>query len=134
MTRNAIAATLLVVVHQGIAIAHGQAHEQLGVDLAIWQWVYVYFVITIAPVIAALFYWTRWQRFGAVLLTVSILGSFLFGVYHHFVAVSPDHVSHLPEGDAQGLFVATAILLAISEAAGVALGVWTWRSPQPAIA
>jgi hypothetical protein len=57
-----------------------------------------------------------------------MFGSLLFGVYYHFVAVSPDHVSHLPEGDAQGVFIVTAILLAISEAAGTAFGIWTWRA------
>jgi hypothetical protein len=86
------------------------------------------------PIAAAALYWTRWQRFGALLLTVSMTGSFLFGVYHHFVAVSPDHVSHLPEGDARGLFIATAILLAAVEAAGIAFGVWTWRQPKPSTA
>ena len=132
MTRNAIAATVLVAVHHAIAFAHGEAHSRLGVDLALWQWAYVYLVVTLAPIVAAGLYWTRWQRVGALVLTVSMLGSLLFGVYHHFVAVSPDHVSHLPEGDAQGLFVATAILLAVSEAAGTAFGIWTWQRTAPA--
>ena len=127
MRRDAIIATLLVVVHHVIAFAHGEAHTQLGVDLAPWQWAYVYGVITIAPVVATILYWTRWQREGALLLGISMLGSFLFGVYHHFIAVSPDHVSHLPPGDAQGMFVATAILLAVTEAAGTAFGFWSWR-------
>jgi Na+/proline symporter len=127
MTRNAIVATVLVLVHHVIAFAHGDAHSRLGVDLEMWQWTYVYVVITLLPILAVGLYWTRWQRQGALLLAVSMLGSLLFGIYHHFVAVSPDHVSHLPPGDAQGLFVATAILLAVSEAAGTAFGFWSWR-------
>jgi hypothetical protein len=56
-----------------------------------------------------------------------MLGSLLFGVYHHYVAVSPDHVAHLPPGESQPLFRATAALMACIQAggvvvAGVALG------------
>lgn len=125
--RNApLIATVLVLVHLVIAYLHGEAHSRLGVDLAAWQWTYVYSVITVAPLVAMAMYWTAWRKAAALLLGVSMVGSFLFGVYHHFVAVSPDHVSHLPEGDAQGLFVSTAVLLAISEAATAAFALWDW--------
>ncbi len=49
-------------------------------------------------------------------------GSLIFGVYYHFVAVSADHVSHLPPGEAQGLFRLTALLLAATETFGLAFG------------
>jgi hypothetical protein len=123
----AAAATVLVLVHLAIAYFHGEAHEQLAVGLARWQWAYVYSVITIAPLVAMVLYWTRWPAAGALLLGAAMVGSFVFGVYHHFVAISPDHVSHLPEGEAQGMFVATAWLLAISEALTAAFGFWSWR-------
>ncbi len=129
MNRSAIIAALIVIVHQAVALAHGWAHKWLGVDLEPWQWVYVYSVITAAPLVAMVLYFTRWQRAGALLLGVSMLGSLLFGVYHHFMAISPDHVSHLPHGDLQGLFIGTAILLMPVEAAGTVLGFWNWAKP-----
>lgn len=126
MNRNAMFATVLVIAHAVIAYLHGEAHTSLGVGLAAWQWAYVYSVITVAPIVAMILYWTRWAAAGALLLGVSMAGSFAFGVYHHFIAVSPDHVSHLPPGEAQGMFVATAILLAIGEAATAAFGFWSF--------
>jgi hypothetical protein len=126
MKPMAAIATALVLLHMVIAYLHGDAHESLGVGLAAWQWAYVYVVITIAPLVAAALYWTRWPSAGAMLLGLAMAGSFAFGVYHHFIAVSPDHVSHLPAGDAQGMFIATAILLAISEAAAAAFGFWSF--------
>jgi hypothetical protein len=126
MNRNATIATALVLGHLVISYLHGDAHARLGVGLARWQWVYVYGVITIAPLVAMVLYWTPLRPAGALLLGVSMAGSFAFGVYFHFIAVSPDHVSHLPEGDAQGIFVATAILLAVVEAAAAAFGFWSF--------
>jgi hypothetical protein len=56
MNRFAAAATLLVVVHHLIAFIHGNAHEQLGVGLDPWQQAFVWIVITILPVVAAMLY------------------------------------------------------------------------------
>lgn len=131
MNRIASIATAIVVLHLAVAIVHGQAHERLGVGLDMWQNVFVYTVIVAAPIVAAALSWTRWSKAGACLLGFSMLGSLAFGVYHHFIAVSSDHVGHLPEGDAQGLFVATAILLVPIEAAGAVFGLWSWHSLNP---
>jgi len=46
-----------------------------------------------------------------------------FGVYSHYVAVSPDNVWHLPAGDAQGRFRVTALLLAATETFGLAVDI-----------
>ena len=63
-----------------------------------------------------------------------MLASLLFGLCYHFVVVSPDHVSHLPEGAARGQFVTTAILLLPSEAVAAAFGAWNWmRFCKPGI-
>jgi hypothetical protein len=61
------------------------------------------------------------------LLLASMLGSLIFGACYHYVVISPDHVAHLPAGDARGLFRITALLLLLTEAlavavAGIALG------------
>ncbi len=126
MQRQAVIATVLVLAHHVIAIFHGQAHTDLGVGLSTWQWAYVYTVITAAPIVAMILYWTKLRAAGALLLGVSMVGSFAFGVYYHFIAISPDNVNYLPEGHAQGMFVATAVLLAISEAGTAAFGFWSF--------
>ncbi|MEX0977990.1 MAG: hypothetical protein WDZ48_04015 [Pirellulales bacterium] len=127
MNRIALVATAIIVVRQVVAQLHGMAHEELGVGLAAWQWAYVYIVIAAAPLVALVLYWTRFARFGALLLGVSMLAGMLFGIYYHFIAISPDNVGHLPAGHGQGFFVATAILLVPLEIIGTAFGFWSWR-------
>jgi hypothetical protein len=53
--------------------------------------VFVLSVIGLCPLIAMWLLWTSRVRTGLVLLTLSMAGSLLFGLYHHFVAMSPDH-------------------------------------------
>lgn len=130
MNRIAIIATVIIVARQVVAQLHGMAHEELGVGLSAWQWAFVYIVIAAAPLVAVVLYWTRFARFGALLLGVSMLAGMLFGIYYHFIAVSPDNVGHLPEGHGQGFFVATAILLVPIEIVGTAYGFWSWRKLQ----
>jgi len=119
--------TVSVVVHLVVSMVHGRAHEHLAVGLSNWQNIYVLTVIVVAPLIAMLLIWTRLARFGLVLLVISMAGSLIFGVAYHYVVISPDHVSHLPPGDAQGLFRTTALLLVLTELFGVAVGLWGLR-------
>jgi hypothetical protein len=110
-----------VLLNAIVLLAHDSAHRSLGVLLSPWQQAFVYTVIVAGPLIGLLLVLRGRTRQGYVLLLVAMLGSLLFGVYHHFVAVSPDHVSHLPSGDSQGLFRTTAALMALIQAAGSAL-------------
>lgn len=112
----------VVLAHFVIVMLHGSAHTQLKVDLAPWQTAFVLIVIVVAPVLAGISILTRFSRFGFVLLAAAMGGALVFGVYFHFLAISPDHVSHLPAGDAQGTFRLTALLLAITEAVGLVIG------------
>ena len=116
--------TVSVLAHLVVSIIHGRAHEGLAVGLSSWQNMYVLIVIVIAPLIAMLLIWTRLARAGLVLLVISMAGSLIFGVIYHYVVISPDHVSHLPPGDAQGLFRTTALLLVLTELLGVVVGLW----------
>ena len=120
-------ALVAVVAHLLVSMVHGRAHEQLAVGLSNWQNIYVLTVIVIAPLIAVILIWTRLARLGLVLLVISMAGSLIFGVAYHYVVISPDHVSHLPPGDAQGLFRSTALLLVLTELFGVAVGLWGLR-------
>jgi cytochrome bd-type quinol oxidase subunit 2 len=115
--------TIAVLAHLLVSLVHGYAHKELGVGLSVWQSWYVLIVITVAPLVALSLVWTRHRRIGFLLLIVSMAGSLIFGGYYHFVFVSPDHVSHLPPGAAQGLFRVTALLLAVTEVFGLIVGV-----------
>jgi hypothetical protein len=109
--------TVLVAVHLLVTLWHGYAHTRLGVTLSPVQDAFVLLVIVLAPLVAGLLVWTRYRRIGVWVFFLSMLGSFLFGIYHHFVAVSADHVLHLPNGsaDARSAFIASAALLALVE-------------------
>jgi len=113
--------TSAVLAHLIVNVLHGQAHTRLEVGLSNWQQAYVLAVILLAPLVALGLSFTRYARAGLWLLLVSMIGSLAFGVCYHFLIISPDHVSHLPPGDAQGLFRVTAWLLAITEACGAAV-------------
>ena len=122
--------TVSVLAHLVVSIIHGRAHEGLAVGLSSWQNMYVLIVIVIAPLIAMPLIWTRLARPGLVLLVISMAGSLIFGVIYHYVVISPDHVSHLPPGDAQGLFRTTALLLVLTELLGVVVGLWGLRESR----
>lgn len=114
--------TVSVLAHLVVSIVHGRSHESLGVGLSSWQNTYVLTVIVITPLIAMALIWTRYARMGLVLLVVSMAGSLIFGIVYHYVVISPDHVSHLPPSEAQGLFRTTALLLVLTELFGVVVG------------
>lgn len=122
-----VAVPVTVIAHLIVNLLHGRAHTELGVGLTSWQQCYVIAVILLAPLIALLLSWTRYARTGLWLLLGSMLGSLIFGVCYHYIIVSSDHVAHLPPGDARGLFRGTALLLLITEAAGVVLAAMALR-------
>ena len=119
--------TVIVAVHGLVNAAHGAAHSELGVELSKWQEAFVLVVIGLSPLVAAVLLWTAHARLGAVILTGSMAAALVFGVYYHYVAVSPDHVEHLPPGDARGLFRASALFVAASQALGFVVGLWGMR-------
>jgi hypothetical protein len=121
------AATSIILINLVVASLHGIAHSQLGVGLSPWQHAFVGLVIVAAPLVSLVLFWTRFRRVAAMTLFLSMTGALLFGVYYHFVEISPDHVHHLPEGDSRGFFVVTAILLIPAEALGALYGLWSWR-------
>jgi len=111
--------TIAVVAHLIVVLLHGQAHTRLSVGLSNWQQSYVLVVIVIAPLVALVVSFTRYARAGLWLLLASMLGSLIFGACYHYLIISPDHVAHLPPGDARGLFRSTALLLLVTETFGV---------------
>jgi len=121
--------TIAVLAHLLVSLVHGYAHTELGVGLSAWQNWYVVVVITLAPLVALALVWMRQERIGFALLVISMAGSLIFGGYFHYIGISPDHVSHLPPGDAQGTFRVTAVLLLATEMFGAVVGVLGMRKP-----
>jgi hypothetical protein len=63
-------------------------------------------------------------QIGLWVFFLAMLGSFLFGVYHHYVLVSPDNISHLPPGtpQARSRFITSAGLIALIDLAATLYG------------
>jgi hypothetical protein len=122
-SRPAQYATLIVAIHLLVTLVHGLAHRELQIGLPPAGNVFVGLVIVVAPLVAAGLVWSRGQRFGLALLTLSMFGSLLFGFYHHFVAEGADHVHSQPAGSWGTTFVFTAYGLMITEAIGTWVGI-----------
>jgi hypothetical protein len=122
VSRSAKYVTVIVVVHVLVNIAHGLAHRELRVGLPPSGSVFVIVVVLIFPLIAMTLLWTAEKRLGLILLSLSMFGSLLFGLYHHFLAVSPDHIHSQPPSAWGITFVLTAYLLLITEAIGTYVG------------
>jgi hypothetical protein len=129
MKKIALYGTVFVLVHFVVNLLHARAHIELQVGLSSFQTFFVVGVILIAPLLAMVFLWTQRQHLGFVLLTASMAGAFLFGLYYHFVILSPDHVAHVPAGFWGDVFRMTAVILALSEALGFVLG-FAWLRTQ----
>jgi hypothetical protein len=124
VNRSAKYATAIVVAHLLVNIVHGLAHRELRVGLALPASFFVIVVVLAFPLIAMALLWTAKKRLGLILLSLSMFGSLLFGLYHHFLAVSPDHIHSQPSGAWGTTFVLTAYLLLITEAIGTYVGVY----------
>lgn len=118
------AVTILVLVHLVATLWHGDAHQALAIDLPPLKDVFVYLVILVAPVVAAILVWTRRLGAGLWIFTLSMLGALLFGAYHHYVLVSPDNIAHLPDGapHLHVQFASSAAAIALLEVAGTLVG------------
>lgn len=116
-TGRKVAITALVAVHFLTTVWHGQAHTRLGVTLSPEDSAFVLSVVIVAPFVAVALIWMRRLGAGTWIFFLSMLGSFLFGAYHHYVKLSADHVQHLPQGsaDARSAFIASAAALAVVE-------------------
>lgn len=123
-SRVARAATAIVLAHVVPLVLHTVAHFALGIIPGLVSIAFIALVITLAPVLAAVLSWTRHRRIGAWLLLASMSGSLIFGLYNHFVAHSPDHVSQVPAGGWGALFGISAILMSATEVLGCWIGGW----------
>ena len=112
---------LVVILHAIVTIPHSIAHTNLHIAMDTWQSIYIFVVILIAPIAAAVFIWIR-PRSGFALLTISMIGSFAFGVYYHFLVTGSDNAFTLPTSSWTLTFQLSAWLLAITELGGAVIG------------
>ena len=117
-------ALAVVAMHFVVVVLHSIAHQLLSVNASPAQLAFIFPVIIVAPVVAGVLL-PRFEKFGTVLLTASMIGSFVFGVYYHFIAKTIDHVAHVAQLEPHfwsQMFLATSYLLAISELLGAVVG------------
>lgn len=118
--------TAVVLIHLAISIIHGQAHAGAAIPLPLASTLFVYIVILAGPLAGlALGVWR--PRAGAILVAASLAGALVFGLINHFVIAGPDRVDHVA-AEWRPLFHVTALLLVVSEAAGVAVALWSARA------
>jgi len=119
-----LTATLIVLVHLVVVLAHGKAHGQLEIVPDAWQRAFIAGVIVLCPLIAMALLWTRLWKTGFTLLALSMAGSLVFGLIYHFLLAGPDNALGLHHGHWQSVFGTTALLLALIESAGVVWPFW----------
>jgi len=112
----------VVLVHVLITTPHSIAHTQLRIQMNLWQSIYIFAVILLAPIVSVILLWKR-PKAGFTLLAISMAGSLLFGVYYHFIAAGPDNVAQVHTHPWASTFQISAVLLALTELAGVIVGV-----------
>ena len=117
----------LVIIHLVISTMHGTAHQSAAVTLNTFGYVYVLVVITLAPLVSAALLFTRLKKIGALLLGLSMFGSFIFGFWYHFLSHTNDSVTEVL-GPWHSTFLWTAIALAVIELAGTLLGLHLYRT------
>jgi len=134
VNRSAKYATAIVVAHLLVNLVHGLAHRELHIGLAPLDSIFVIVVVLIFPLIAMGLVWRAGKPLGLMLLSLSMFGSLLFGLYHHFLAPGPDHVHTQPPISGGITFVLTSYLLLITEAIGTYVGIhFTWIAKESSI-
>lgn len=114
---------LVVLAHLAVTVLHGRAHTGAVVPVSTLATVFIFGVIIVAPLVGAVVLWFFSIETGAWLLALSLAASLIFGVVNHFILESPDHVARIAV-EWKGLFTATAVLLALTEALGSGLAFW----------
>jgi len=117
----------IVLGHLIISLVHGAAHSGARIPMTLAANLFIWIVILAGPLVGL--WLSRSRPIGGWIVAATMAGSLVFGVVNHFVIVSPDHVSHVA-AQWQALFAVTAALLALTEMAGVAAGVWQARTAR----
>ena len=120
--------TAIAFIHAIANGLHGLAHVKIPIALSLIQGLFIGIVIFLVPILAAILLWTKFSRLGIWLLLFSLAGSGFFGLYNHYMVISPDHVSQVPFAEWGLLFQVTAFLILIVDGFGCGFGVWALRT------
>lgn len=116
--------TLLVIIatlHLFIGGGHQYTHILAGVQNSPLQILFILIVVTIAPWVAIYLVWKRKFKLGAILFSLSMGASLVFGLMLHFLVESPDlYLNVVPKHKASFLY--SALGLAFIEFVGFAYG------------
>lgn len=119
----------VVLTHLAISVVHGRAHEGAQVPLPFAGTLFVYIVILAGPLVGLGL--SQWRlRAGAWVVALTMAGALVFGLINHFLIDGSDHVANVA-AEWRSLFGATAVLLLLSEGAGVAIGLWSVTASKP---
>jgi len=118
---NSRTLSLIVLAHFVLLGIHAAAHSVLGVVLSDFQSVFVVVAMIVGPIIAVVLLYTTHRRAGMSVLLVSMLSSFVFGLFSHFLISGVDNILTVPAGDWRVVFQITTVLLGIVEAVGTLL-------------
>jgi hypothetical protein len=116
----------LVLVHALVSGVHGWSHFYTGVPITLAQSIFIATVIVAMPLLAVVLLTRRRMSAGCAVLSLSMLGSFIFGVVFHFILDTPDMYSNVYGHGAQ-MFRISAILLAALELIGFVWGLSCWQ-------
>lgn len=111
-------------MHFAVLVVHGSAHSHLNIGASTWQKAFIAIVIFIVPLVATIMLWTRARKLGVILLGLSSASSLVFGVSYHFLISGPDHAFGQQHSHWASAFGATAVFLALIEAAILVWCVW----------
>jgi hypothetical protein len=115
-------AVVIVLVHAVVALVHGRAHAALGIVPSPPAQTFIVLVIGLGPLVALVLMRLEGDDTGGAALAATMAGALAFGLWNHFAIPSPDHVGHVAGGAWGRLFQVTAVLLALTEAAGTWAG------------
>jgi hypothetical protein len=118
-------------MHFAVLVVHGAAHSHLNIGVSTWQKAFIAVIIFAVPLIATMMLWTRVRKFGVILLGLSLAGSLVFGVSYHFLIAGPDNALGQYHSHCRSAFPATAMLLALIEAAGLTWCIWVLQAEPP---
>jgi hypothetical protein len=115
--------TIFVIIHLVGSLWHGDAHTILEITLPRIKNAFIIVVIIIGPILGTVLTWTRFALPGCWMVGISMVGSVVFSVYHHYVLISNDNVEHLPAGtpEAHAHFSNSAELIALAALAAALL-------------
>lgn len=115
-------------LHLVVAVVHSVPHFGVPIVQSNLLTAIIATAVYVLPVVGFAFVWRGRARTGIGVFTVGMAFSFAIGVVLHFLVPNPDHVSSVSAEPWHLPFLVTSIGIALTDAAGTAAGIWSWRA------